>query len=701
MRGICQSLPVSASSVPHNMDVLAALQQSIEENEFETQNLTPLRSALMDVVSSVAKVVQTEVEERKRLIAMMQQSADGAASAMIKNLESKLALASSSSSRTGPSEATYKKELLQLKETVQLNKEEMAVLRETNDELLQRLTRLNVHVSRLEIEMTGLEEKLAENSLVSAAPSPAPTLSSSGPVADNPELQTAISQAAKLSQELDEAKALSESRLIEINSLRDEKLLLLKTGSVLPPPASSSSDSDLLQDPRVKNYIEQNRIAKAECKNLQEQVLALSKDLRDATETFVEAKRKLQEEHKRELEGQILKAEKLTGKLKSMEQDRDRALHSLQLAEARKPDLQHLPHLILVEKSLKEAQEALTKLKTEHETLKTKIATYESPEASAMEISRLQGEITTLQTQVATLKGQVSIKVEQLGGSDKNLSEELIQARAKVEELQAKVEENEATHTAVLENMEMALTELSTTNEKLAEEVSEREKRMQALLKDKVNASAVGTMNKRQSSIESAYGQADKAKMQALESLLSSERSLVSSLRSENDQLAKDASLLQNAVDQAKTLGSQSVIAIDLLKRKLDEMEKKQKEQESLANQAKFEAEQERGLRARLEEDLSAAKRQVTTLRSSSSTALTQSTGVGGDDRLRKDLDLYKTLFNCTLCERKRQVNCVITICGHVFCQTCIDEKCLKSRNRRCPKCKTAFSDSSVKSLYF
>jgi len=66
-----------------------------------------------------------------------------------------------------------------------------------------------------------------------------------------------------------------------------------------------------------------------------------------------------------------------------------------------------------------------------------------------------------------------------------------------------------------------------------------------------------------------------------------------------------------------------------------------------------------------------------------------------GDSMVEDDLDsLYRDRVICSVCgERPRK--CVLKRCAHTFCEQCID-KCLRSRNRKCPNCHNPFGDADI-----
>jgi hypothetical protein len=659
---------------------------------------------------------------------MVESSAEAAASATIKKLETEIASLKSKRAENGASSLTERgSNNLKLTESLAEANATITEMKEQYEELLLRFKRLITHVSRLEIEMTEMEEKIAERPSTSSSPAPTSAQNSqmtsslgvAAPSSENgassvpnsttpsPEFQLVVAQAAQLTRDLEEARLLSESRLVEINTLRDEKLQLIKSSSVIAAP-SVGELTDLESDGRVKRLIDQNRVLEAESRTQAERIASLLAELKETSEANALAIKTMEKEHKRVLDEAVAKTERSIVKFKTMEQERDRLAHNTALTEQLKSaDLLHLPHVAIVERQLEDTKQALEKAKQTNEKQQQKISMLESSETSATEINRLNAEITTLTEEISHLKRQLAQVLEQNGISSLSGAEgSLIEARATIESLKAKVKDTEerlASQLELQENLTIALTDMGTTSDKLASEVTDREKRIESLLREKVNGTTLASMQKRQNSIESAMMSGEKAKIAAMESLLQSERSLSSSLKVENERLESEILGIRMTLENQNVLVTQSALALDTLRRRLQDMESQQKKHEQQVLEAMGEAELERASRARLDEELSSTRRQMSTLRTSSS--LTASTGVssstGSEDRLRKDLDLYKSLFNCTLCERKRQVNSIITMCGHAFCFTCLDDNCIRPRNRRCPKCKTAFGKTDIKSIFF
>mmetsp|Transcript_10557 Transcript_10557/g.39278 ORF Transcript_10557/g.39278 Transcript_10557/m.39278 type:complete len:786 (-) Transcript_10557:71-2428(-) len=61
-----------------------------------------------------------------------------------------------------------------------------------------------------------------------------------------------------------------------------------------------------------------------------------------------------------------------------------------------------------------------------------------------------------------------------------------------------------------------------------------------------------------------------------------------------------------------------------------------------------------------------------------------------GSDELREELDEYRKLVTCSICQTN-QKSVLITRCHHTFCKDCIDRQ-VASRSRKCPTCGVNYS---------
>lgn len=63
-----------------------------------------------------------------------------------------------------------------------------------------------------------------------------------------------------------------------------------------------------------------------------------------------------------------------------------------------------------------------------------------------------------------------------------------------------------------------------------------------------------------------------------------------------------------------------------------------------------------------------------------------------------KQLEALRSITKCSVCS-KNWKNTVITACGHVFCDGCVQER-LAARLRRCPSCNKGFSSNDLLSIH-
>lgn len=57
-----------------------------------------------------------------------------------------------------------------------------------------------------------------------------------------------------------------------------------------------------------------------------------------------------------------------------------------------------------------------------------------------------------------------------------------------------------------------------------------------------------------------------------------------------------------------------------------------------------------------------------------------------------------KNSYYCSLCNDNKRRRAYLTSCGHTFCTKCLN-KCIKTRNRRCPACKKPFAQSEFRKI--
>ena len=63
-----------------------------------------------------------------------------------------------------------------------------------------------------------------------------------------------------------------------------------------------------------------------------------------------------------------------------------------------------------------------------------------------------------------------------------------------------------------------------------------------------------------------------------------------------------------------------------------------------------------------------------------------------------RQLEALRSIAKCSLCS-KNWKDTAITVCGHVFCHSCTQER-LAARLRRCPSCNKGFSANDLLSVH-
>ena len=72
----------------------------------------------------------------------------------------------------------------------------------------------------------------------------------------------------------------------------------------------------------------------------------------------------------------------------------------------------------------------------------------------------------------------------------------------------------------------------------------------------------------------------------------------------------------------------------------------------------------------------------------------------GGTKDLHAEVEAYKTILNCNVCQGERQKAVIITRCAHMFCEECVQKR-IAARSRKCPGCSLPFSENDVMRIYF
>lgn len=734
---IVSIIPGYVNATVSTPDLLGSFMGGISANKFDSASLNPVRELWLQLMRSLATTVQSEVDERKRLVNLVESAsgADEASKNLLTSLEKESAKYRGKVTYEANAEERLAKEhqtTLSLEASVRQYEKDLAALREVNDEIMTRLKRMMAHVTRLEIAMEEMEQKLIEaEEAARRAPTPPPAsmpvrsstpstgangeASSSAPSENADEngsnmgvvsadaFSDLMTQKEEISRQLEEANVQLASRLAEIESLHEQKRDILKQSSLEVATLRQSLGTDISDK---QHQEDDSKLLKEEIAAKGDRVAKLLSEIKELSEAHAAAQSANAERAQREIDDWRNKCERSMAKVKAMEAERERSSHQLATLEQQsKEGLSHLPHLKMLESKYAKEHETVLKLELEAQEKDSKIALL-STHNHAAELLRLSDEVKSCRQELDLLKSEAQKLGASEGQEAQKMAEvlkslpQLAETLKTLSETQKKVDEN----AELIATLEAALNDTSGETEKIASELIEKERRIASLLTERVNSASITSQSKRLNSIEAARSAEAAQKLAALEKVVEREGQRATQYQQECARLKEQVDLLTNANAEKDKITVQSVLAIDILKKKLDSMNARIKAADESSLDFKLKADEEKQARARVEEELSSLKRTTSQLKSSN--ALSSSSGVasgGGDEltRYKKDVALYKSLFNCSLCDRKRQVNVLISLCGHTFCRVCIEEKCLKNRNRKCPKCKIAFGANDVLPVYF
>ncbi|XP_022897217.1 E3 ubiquitin-protein ligase BRE1-like 1 [Olea europaea var. sylvestris] len=256
--------------------------------------------------------------------------------------------------------------------------------------------------------------------------------------------------------------------------------------------------------------------------------------------------------------------------------------------------------------------------------------------------------------------------------------------------LNSKQEETEA-YLSEIETIGQAYDDMQTQNQKLLQEISERDDYNMKLVSEGVQSRQMGDdllMEKR--SLERAIQQTKTSvdfydtKAPRIEDQLKVCLDQIQRLKEDRVQkIATSENTQKRWLDVRKSLQQ----LIDTLEEAQDKVDMGRVD---LAEMQIF-LEKERFERKRVEEDLETLKRKAEQLKSLAD-------GSSEAEKLKQELGEYKEILKCSVCLDKRK-EVVITKCFHLFCNPCV-KGILETRHRKCPVCSASFGPNDVKPVY-
>eukprot|EP01018_Ginkgo_biloba_P001761 Gb_15023 [translate_table: standard] len=255
------------------------------------------------------------------------------------------------------------------------------------------------------------------------------------------------------------------------------------------------------------------------------------------------------------------------------------------------------------------------------------------------------------------------------------------------EALKAKNEEGEA-YIAEIETIGQAYEDMQTQNQRLLQQITERDDYNIKLVSESVKAKQV------QNSLL--------MEKQAMTKQLQLANASTEVYKQKIIRLEEQIRILLEQIGKVTEDGRQHVFNLESTKRNLVEVEKESKSLKSSLEEVRNEFEQcrhkvtelqvelmnERFEKKRIEEELVSLNSKVSRLNDGGTVA----------EKLQEEIKAYKQILKCSVChDRSKEV--VITKCFHLFCAPCIQRN-LEIRHRKCPACGTGFGQNDVRNVY-
>eukprot|EP01102_Stenamoeba_stenopodia_P010404 TRINITY_DN312_c0_g1_i1.p1 TRINITY_DN312_c0_g1~~TRINITY_DN312_c0_g1_i1.p1 ORF type:complete len:830 (+),score=252.30 TRINITY_DN312_c0_g1_i1:300-2789(+) len=607
-----------------------------------------------------------------------------------------------------------------LKEDVEALKESKLSVEQKNKELRTEcddaivkleLAQRRAERYRLAVEQGGpgfLRLSSSTSSLKNSGSLTSSSSSNSIPPATNGTHPTTEEQKT-LEAEVKDARELAESRLQEIQKLREGRTTLLKDLNRLRQELAVIPDERIFKSHLCQMLQHQAQTATAELMVQRQQVDRLQRDLqslaaqhRQAVEKFEVEEVKRREPVEKELrESKALIAnlkneinelnfrlertktlqpnEKLIGELKNLLQTQEKQIKKLtQDCDRYRADSQQLK---ILKKEFKEMEDKLVDLLEQKE---------QEHSLALEELSVLKSKST---------QGTNSDDAKTKAPSESALAIELEHMRKKLARLEETIAEQKASLDSQQKEADLLMTEIETiskaydemhdTSSRLATQITEKEDINTQLLAERVKLKQIVDIQKQEKQLlQDKFVKLDEkcvAQAEFIQKLETQHRTLQDAHYKTVDELK--AALA--SVDGHKRLcretsqaSGEMRVQIDHLKGMLDDLRK-----QSLDSTVALEKEQNKYLR--LEEERNALKKKLDRLESRTPQA---------DSLVEEELKMLKKQMRCPVCNDNNK-NAVIAKCYHCFCRPCI-QKNLDCRSRKCPACKKPFGESDVHSIW-
>ncbi|CAF4423973.1 unnamed protein product [Rotaria magnacalcarata] len=165
----------------------------------------------------------------------------------------------------------------------------------------------------------------------------------------------------------------------------------------------------------------------------------------------------------------------------------------------------------------------------------------------------------------------------------------------------------------------------------------------------------------------------------------------ISLLRNSVHILEKELSMMHQTLDAHKRKTIESAQTSADLKLHLDRYHAQLKEVQELVAEKSEALEKQNFKNRRVQEELKNLNRKLERMRKLEMAS-------NKDEVLLEEIREYKEILRCPACKNKQR-DAILSKCFHVFCYDCLKSR-YDSRQRKCPKCNTAFGQSDMHKIW-
>eukprot|EP01097_Dermamoeba_algensis_P009119 TRINITY_DN6298_c0_g1_i1.p1 TRINITY_DN6298_c0_g1~~TRINITY_DN6298_c0_g1_i1.p1 ORF type:complete len:745 (+),score=142.83 TRINITY_DN6298_c0_g1_i1:117-2351(+) len=281
--------------------------------------------------------------------------------------------------------------------------------------------------------------------------------------------------------------------------------------------------------------------------------------------------------------------------------------------------------------------------------------------------------------------------VESLLRIHKQLKAKLSQAQQAAQGLKRELETKKMETEYLSEEIEFlakAYDEIQDQTTRLKESIAENDESNTQLMTERIQAKKMEAALKEEKRILAEKLSKLEETCHTQGEFVRAEESRVKILQEQVKKANEEIRLALHNVENQKRANREAATAQHEMKSKIEELQQacvelKKKQEEATARQ-----ETETARAGRVEEEHNTLKRKLEKLSAKTT-----------NHALEEEIKACKQAVQCTVC-RERTKNTVIAKCFHVFCRQCI-QRCLDSKQKKCPTCSKSFGENDIHSIFW